>query len=81
MPTISFKVSADEARQLRRKARKSKITVSDYLRRAALDEPPPRRRKLLVRKHPLSGLPYDAGGNRDPVVSREEIAAALADFP
>ncbi len=37
------------------------------------------RRKLVVRKHPVSGLPYDA--TPGPVVSQTEIDAALADFP
>lgn len=80
MPTISFKVSAEEARQLRRKARIANVTVSDYLRKAALEKPPASRRKLLIKKHPLSGLPYDAAGRR-PTVTRDDIAAVLADFP
>lgn len=79
MPIITFKVSAAEARTIRAKARGAKAaSVSAYLRKVALGaEPaaPPRER----RKHPVSGLPFNAASGR--VVSAEEIEAALADFP
>jgi hypothetical protein len=36
--------------------------------------------KVVRRKHPVSGLPYNAAGT-GPIVTDEEIRAALADFP
>jgi hypothetical protein len=81
VPTISFKVSADEAQRLRRKARADNTTVSDYLRKAALGDSTPPRRKLSIKPHPVSGLPFDAGADSAPIVTRDEIAAVLADFP
>jgi hypothetical protein len=79
MPIITFKVSAAEARKIRAKARAAKAgSVSDFLRKSALGEPVSRRKPVL-RKHPVSGLVYDA--TPGPAVSDEEIRAALADFP
>ena len=79
MPVISFKVSAEHARHLRSTARLKHKTVSEYLRDATKPKEPPRRR-MLIKMHPISGLPYDA--NPDAVVAtEEEIKAALADFP
>jgi hypothetical protein len=40
-----------------------------------------RRRKVVIKKHPVSGLPYDAGGEGLPMVTQEQIKAALTDFP
>ncbi len=79
MPVITFKVSSAEARTIRAKARAAKAaSVSAYLREAALgaDAKIP---ELVRRKHPVSGLPYNAAAGR--VVSDEEIRSALADFP
>lgn len=81
MPTITFKVSAEEARELRRKARAARTTVSAYLRRSALGLSAEVPRKIVTRKHPVSGLPYNAAGKSYRPVSQEEIRAALADFP
>lgn len=81
MPAITFKVSPAEARQIRARARAEKTTLSAFVRSRALETPPPRRRKLSIKKHPVSGLPYDASGQGEPVVTREQIAATLADFP
>lgn len=39
MPTLTFKVTPEQAREVRRAARLKKLTVSDYLRRAALPAP------------------------------------------
>ncbi len=81
MPTITFKVSVEEARELRRKARAARTSVSAYLRRSALGLPAEAPRKILTRKHPVSGLPYNAAGTGCRPVSQEEVRAALADFP
>ena len=78
MPTITFKVSPAEARALRASARAAKTTLSGYLRRQAIAVAPVKRR-IVLRKHPVSGLTYDASPG--PMVTQAQIDAALADFP
>ena len=79
MPVISFKVSPEHARHLRRSARLEYKTVSEYLRAVTKPEAPVKRR-IIIKNHPVSGLPYDA--SPDAVfATEEEIKAALADFP
>lgn len=79
MPVLTFKVSAAEARAIRGKARASRArSVSSFIRAAVLgDKSSPV--KVTRKRHPVSGLPYNAAPGR--VVSDEEIQAALADFP
>jgi hypothetical protein len=79
MPVISFKVSAEHARHLRRAARLKRKTVSEYLRDATKPDTP-RTLKVIIKKHPVSGLSYDASPDAI-VATEEEIKAALADFP
>jgi hypothetical protein len=81
MPTVTFKLSAEEARELRRKARAARTSVSAYLRRSVFGGPPAEPRKIVAKKHPVSGLPYNAAGKSYRTVSQDEIRAALADFP
>ncbi|MFM9090144.1 MAG: plasmid mobilization protein [Verrucomicrobiota bacterium] len=81
MPTLTFKVTPDEARAIRTKARAEKATVSAFLRARVLDAPNVRPRRRIIRRHPVSGLCYDATAAGAPVVSQEQIRAALADFP
>lgn len=80
MPVITFKVTAPEARVIRAKARTLRTSVSAYLRHAALGRDAGRRRARIVhRRHPVSGLTYNAAAGR--TVTQDEIRAALADFP
>ncbi|WP_043583358.1 plasmid mobilization protein [Geminisphaera colitermitum] len=78
MPTITFKVTDEEAQELRRKARLKKMTVSDYLRRSAFPAPA-RPVKRIIKKNPISGALCDY--TPGPIVTEEQIKAALADFP
>ncbi len=79
MPVLTFKVTATEARTIRAKARAAKAkSVSSFLRNSVLGERAPAVR-VIRRRHPVSGLPYNAASGR--VVTDEEIRAALADFP
>jgi hypothetical protein len=80
MPTLTFKVSPEEARTIRAKARAEKSSVSAFLRTRVLDAKPVQR-KVIIKKHPVSGLPYNAGGTGYPLVTHEQIKALLADFP
>jgi hypothetical protein len=80
MPVLSFKVDALAAERIRARARAAKSSVSAYLRKAALGEDDKVVAQIVRRKHPVSGLPYNAAGTGR-VVTEEEIRAALADFP
>lgn len=79
MPVLTFKVTDAEARIIRAKAHTSKAkSLSAFLRKSVLGDPPAKS-KIIRRIHPVSGLPYNAASG--PVVTDEEIRAALADFP
>jgi len=80
MPTLTFKVTAEQDRAVRLAARQKKLSLSDYLRRAAMGEKPsaaPRVR--LARAHKVSGLSFS--GDTGPLLTDEAIREALADFP
>jgi len=79
MPTLTFKVSPEEAQVIRARARAEKASLSAFLRRRVLDQKPSRRRKLVLKKHPVSGLTFNATPGRP--VAQDEIDAALAEFP
>jgi hypothetical protein len=80
MPVLTFKVTDFEARIIRAKARSRKTSLSGYLRHAALEQKEKARPARIVRRrHPVSGLPYNARRGR--TATAEEIRAALADFP
>ena len=80
MPVLSFKVDPSAARRIRAKARAEKTSVSAYLRKVALGEDERKPAKIIRKKHPLSGLPYNAA-DAARVVTETEIREALADFP
>lgn len=79
MPTLTFKVSIEEDRRIRARAKANAKSVSEYLRRAALPAQKKSRRKLVLKKHRVSGMLYDA--TPGPPVTQASIDAALADFP
>lgn len=81
MVTITFKVSPEEAQAIRAAARADRKNVSAYIRSKVLAAPTKAHRKRITKKHPVSGLPYDATDQRGRTVTLEEIKAALADFP
>ena len=81
MPTLTFKVSPAEAREIRAKARAEKASVSAFLRARVLEPEPVRPPKLVIKKHPVSGLPYNAAGRGLPLVTHAQIKDILADFP
>jgi hypothetical protein len=80
MPTITFKVSVEEARKIRARARAAKSpNVSAYLRKVALDEKCSANQSRVLVKDPLTGIMVDT--TPGPLVTDEELKAALADFP
>lgn len=80
MPVLSFKVDPKSAKRIRANARAAKSSISAYLRKAALGEDGMKPARIVRRKHPVSGLSYNAADN-DRMVTDDEIRAALADFP
>lgn len=80
MPTLTFKVSPEEAREIRAAARREKRSLSAHLRAAVLGKKSPQA-KYRTGKHPVSGLPYNAAGKNLPAVSLADIKESLADFP
>jgi predicted transcriptional regulator len=81
MVAITFKVSPEEARRLRSAARRTGHTLSAHIRAAVLPPTSQRRPRMVIKKHPVSGLPYNAAGKGLPTVTLEQIKDALADFP
>jgi hypothetical protein len=80
MPVLTFKVTAAEAAAIRARARAQRQrSLSAYLRGVALAIPAPAPRRVVLKKHPVSGLTYDASPG--PMVTQEQIDAALADYP
>jgi len=80
MPTITFKVSVEEARKIRARARAAKApSVSDFLRKVALAEKSAVRQRRVLKKDPLTGVMVDA--TPGPIVTDDMIKAILADFP
>jgi len=77
---MTFKVDPQSAQRIRAKAREAKTSVSAYLRKVALGDDERRPARIIRRKHPVSGLPYNAA-TAGRMVSDEEIRAALMDFP
>lgn len=77
MPTLTFKVSPEDARVIRAKARAEKSTVSAFLRSRVLDAGPAKARRRVIKRHPVSGLLFDATDEGGPIVTHEQIKAAL----
>lgn len=83
MPTITFKVTAQEAARIRRLARREGLTVSDFLRRRAVQaaQTSGEAGEYHVETSALTGLPVMHAPKEVPVVSSEQVRALLADFP
>ena len=80
MVTISFKVSEEEARLIRSRARKEGVTVSEYLRRRARVPASGLRKPRLVRcRH--TGATIFAAPDGEPPLTTEGVRELLADFP
>lgn len=78
--TISFKVSLDEAREIRARARRELLTVSEYLRRRAVapaQPPTPIQRTQC----PLTGATIFSAADGLAPLTVESTREILADFP
>ncbi len=80
MTTISFKVTEDEARQIRSRARKEGISVSEFLRRRARVSMPDPQKPRRVRC-PHTGAMIFAAPDNQPPLTTESVRELLSDFP
>ncbi len=80
MTTISFKVSEDEARLIRARARKEGVSVSEYLRRRARLSTADSRPLRQVRC-PHTGAMIFAAPEEQAPLTTEMVREFLSDFP
>jgi hypothetical protein len=80
MATITFKVTEEEARLIRSRAREERISVSEYLRRRASISMPASRKPRQVRC-PHTGAMIFAGLENQPPLTTESVRELLSDFP
>lgn len=80
MTTITFKVTDDEARLIRSRAKKERISVSEYLRRRASVSVSASRKPRKVRC-PHTGAMIFAAPENQPPLTTESVRELLSDFP
>ena len=76
MPTFSFKAAPAEAKAIRAAARAQKLSVSEYLRRAAL---PAMAGRKAVRRSLKPGRVVIEGATDAPMLTSADVASALYD--
>ena len=79
MTTISFKVTEDEARMIRSRAKRERISVSEYRRRASVKMPVPRKPRQVRCAH--TGAMIFAAAEDHPPLTTESVRELLSDFP
>lgn len=80
MPTLTFKVTTEEARQIRLAARRQRLSVSEFLRRKAMDVPKAPfklRRRTCPRTHAVLFAPCPDL----PPLDSQAVRDLLGDFP
>ena len=81
MPTITFKVTPDEARRLRAAARGARLTLSEFVRKKVRGAPKKKKSKPLLTRCRHTGAMIFAGGPEYLPLSTEIVREMLADFP
>lgn len=84
MPTLTFKVTPEEAARIRRLARRERRTVSEFLRRRAVQRGPMSADDAggyRIEISPVTGLPVVHAPPGAPRVTPEQVKALLVDFP
>ena len=77
MPTITFKVTPNQQRELRNAARLKRLTVSDYLRAAIPgSEPQPKMKKARYRP----GCVVIPAAPDAPLITTDDVKSALYDL-
>ena len=80
MPTLTFKVSEDEARRIRTLARQRHLTVSEYLRQQAQSGAVPTTTVRRVRCPYTGALVFAPQKGMAPLTT-ESVREMLSDFP
>jgi hypothetical protein len=84
VPTLTFKVTLEEAARIRRLARRERRTVSEFLRRRALQDgarTADDASGYRVEPSAVTGLAVMHAPAGTPAVTPEQIKALTADFP
>ena len=79
MKILTFKVSEDEARRIRQLARMERVSVSEYLRRRALDKAGLPGYELV--KCEFTGAEILKATGTVPPLTTEDVREMLSDFP
>ena len=80
MPTLTFKVSLDEARRIRALAKQRKTTLSDYVRKSVLRMRKSRGKSRII-IDPITGFPVLKGPAGATPLTSAHVREMLADFP
>jgi uncharacterized protein (DUF1778 family) len=80
MPTLSFKAAPDEVQRIRSAAKAKHLSLSEYLRRAALPAATVRA-TLQMKSDRKTGLSYAVMAPGAPKLQLTDIKRLLADFP
>lgn len=81
MPTITFKVSPEEARRLRAAARGAKLTMSEFMRKKLSGTVKTKKSKPLLAKCRYTGVMVFAPQPGYLPLTTESVKEMLADFP
>jgi hypothetical protein len=80
MATLTFKVTEQEARLIRSRARQERVTVSEYLRRRASLSLPPAPKPAKVRC-PHTGAMILTPTENQPPLTTDAVRDLLSNFP
>jgi hypothetical protein len=80
MPTLTFKVTMDEARRIRAEARRKKMTLSEYVRGRALNDGKSSGNVRQVRCAHTGARIFSSPPGARPLTT-ETVREMLADFP
>ena len=80
MPTITFKVSPDEARRLRAAGRGARLTLSEFVRKK-VSATAKAKKHPLTKRCPLTGVQIFHGTSDMIPPTTETVRQMLADFP
>jgi len=80
MPTLSFKAAPAEVHRIRAAAKSKRLSLSEYLRRAALPAATTRV-KLRMKIDRDTGLSYAVMPPGAPKLGLDDVKRILADFP
>lgn len=85
MPTLTFKVTIEEAARIRRLARRENKTLSEFLRRRVMQDAPSGSGAApsgyRIERSSVTGLPVMHAPAETPPVTSETVKALLTDFP